>query len=106
MSNVTCVWVGLVDLAPRPGVALFEGAPGAFSNALAIANGPSDYRLAVERMFGALGLDVQSIDEVELMSERIGRGDAPEDLVSLSRELSSDNPSCYDTFYVYESTED
>jgi hypothetical protein len=100
------VWIGLADVKAIPGNSIFDGAPGAYTNALSLAGDEVEYRRNVEDEFQKLGLEVQGFEDVEPLEERRGDGrdgsDVPKEILELASQLSEAKPVVYDTFYVYE----
>ena len=104
------VWIGLVEVRPVPGNAIFGSAPGAYSNALCLARSEDEYRFMVEVEFGKLGLEVMGFEDIEPLERRRGDrrlgDDVPREVLELAGRLSDAAPVLYDTFYVYESEAD
>ncbi len=107
-ETIRRVWIGLVEVRPKPGNAIFEGAPGAFSNVLCLGRDEAEYRRRVVQVFDGLGLEVAGIMDIERLDgqlrDRRPDYDLPEDEIrDLAGQLSETSPVTYDTFYVYES---
>lgn len=96
------VWIGLVDLKPKRGSAVLDGAPGAFSNAFALAGSELEYRRLVEQAFRDLELEVEDFDDVELLEHRMQNYAVPDEIVELARTLSGSSPVAHDKLYIYE----
>src|SRR5579884_4534998 len=101
MSERYCdVWKGLVEVTPLPGSTILEGAPGAYSNVLALAENEVEYKEKVVGALRVLGLKVERFEDVEPL--RRDGVSVSEDLLELSYELSKDRTVVYDTFYIFE----
>ena len=97
------VWIGLAQVSPKPGNAIFDGAPGAFSNVLCLVRDETEFRSMVEETFGGLGFKVREITDIEPLEQRRRYGVADDEILHLANGLSDSSPLLYDTFYVYES---
>lgn len=99
------VWVGRIEVAPQEGNDIFEGAPGAFANALVTANSFDDYREQVTVAFATqAALKVVEIKDAEPLRVRMSRVRISDELVELGgRALHGD--VVWDTLYVFESDE-
>ncbi len=97
------VWIGLVEVRPVPGNTIFDGAPGAYSNALCLAGSEDEYRFMVEVELAKLGLEVLGFEDIEPLRERRRHADPDDEILDLVSQLSESMPLLYDTFYVYES---
>lgn len=97
------VWIGLAQVSPKPGNAIFDGAPGAFSNVLCLARDETEFRSMVEEIFGGLGFKVREMMDIEPLEQRWRYGVADDEILALAGQLSESMPLVYDTFYVYES---
>lgn len=96
------VWIGIADLRPKPGNSIFNGAPGAFSNALCLARNEVEYRCRVADTFGELGFEVKDLTDIEPLEKRL----VDAEILELASQLSASSPVLYDAFYVYESEGD
>src|SRR3954447_22693661 len=73
MTTVTLgreVWIGLVEVRPEEGNDIFDGAPGAFSNVLALASSVDDYMAITAAALLRSGLIAVGLDDLELLRER------------------------------------
>lgn len=96
------LWGGMVNVSPEEGNDMFEGAPGAYTNALGLAGSEHEFVRLVREHFRAVGLRVLDVDDV-------GPVDIPTlgpDWSRLAFDLSETSPVVHDTFYVYETAED
>ncbi len=100
------VWIGIADLQPKLGNSIFNGAPGAFSNALCLTGNEAEYRRRVARMFGEPGFEVQDLTDIEPLQKRLAAWEVDEEILELDSQLSVSSPVLYDAFYLYESKGD
>lgn len=95
-----------MEVIPKPGNTIFDGAPGAFTNALCLCIDKDHYCRLVEEMFPTMDLEVKEITDVETLEDRRGRDrprhDVDKEVIKLAESLSDTQPAVYDTFYVYE----
>ncbi len=104
MREASCeVWIGLVDVRPKPGNSIFDGAPGAYSNVLCLARDEAEYRGMVEGTFGELGFEVNGFEGIEPFEHRREHLSPDDGILGLADQLSEVSPLVYDAFYVYES---
>ncbi len=96
-------WIGVVDLKPKLGNSIFDGAPGAFSNVLCLARDEDEYQGMVEETFGELGFEVKAFEEIKPFEQRRRQLSPDDELLDLATQLSESSPLVYDTFYIYES---
>jgi len=95
------VWIGRVKVRPAAGNDIFDGAPGAFANALTSADSLRDYRLRVETAFAHERLSVAEVDDAEPLRERMSRVHVSDEIVELGGKLVmaawSGTPSTFST---------
>lgn len=102
-------WIGLVKIIPvSDHPMILDGAPGAFSNVVALARDESEYRRLIAEAFGESGLEVVAFEDVEPLAQRLDRP-VSDDAVhraefrELASRLSEDVPVLFDAIYIYES---
>lgn len=98
------VWIGLVEVRPRPGNVVLGQALGAFTNVLAWASDASDYEARVRGALAANDFDVLAVSEAEPLRERDRRTGVVQALVDLARQVTEDDAVQFDTFQSYRST--
>jgi hypothetical protein len=99
------VWIGRVEVAPVEGNDIFEGDPGAFSNAFVQAESLDQYTDRVTVAFAQEGLDVVGIEGAEPLRERMARVEVSDELVRVAEEALGGDV-VWDTFYVFENDDD
>ena len=99
------VWIGLVEVRPTTGNDIFDGAPGAFANALTSAQSLDDYRSRIEAAFEEERLAVAEIQNAEPLRERMSRVHVKDEIVELGGKALHGGV-VWDTFYIFESDED
>ncbi len=97
------VWIGLVDVRPKLGNSIFDGAPGAYSNVLCLTRDEAEYRRMVEGTFGEFGFEVKAFENIGPLEHRRGDLSPDDEILDLADRVSEVSPLVYDTFYVYES---
>ena len=96
-------WIGPVEVRPKLGNAVFNGAPGAFSNVLCLARDEAEYRRMVAETLGSLGFEVKAFEDIEPFEQRRRHSPPDEEILDLAAQLSESSPLLYDAFYIYES---
>jgi hypothetical protein len=101
------VWIGLVGVMPRSDTekVLSDAAKGAFVNALAYAADEAEYKNAVERALGELGLTAYEFEDVETFSARTSKWEVDEGLRVLADDVSATGGVRFGTFHTYSSVE-
>ena len=101
------VWIGLVGVTPQLGAkkVLSAAAKGAFVNALAYAADEAEYKSAVERALGGLGLTACDFEDVETFSERTSKWEVDEVLRDLADEVGATGAVRFGTFHNYTDVE-
>lgn len=96
------VWIGLVHVRPVAGRDPFGGGQkGAYTNAVALAEGAEEFRELVQADLNEDGLRVVDIEDLLLEAQYRAEGRINTDLDFLIKSLSSDKPVIFDTFDVY-----
>jgi hypothetical protein len=98
------IWIGLVEVSPLEGNDIFDGAPGAFTNVLAEADGLDGFRASVLMALEREGLTVIEIEDAEPLRERLAEFEVDEEILRLAPEAASN--VVWHTFHVYESDAD
>lgn len=94
-------WIGLVEVRPRPTSDPLDGAPGAFVNALALANGETDFCELTGAALAELHLEVVAISDVEPLASRVRRTGVLEEIETLATQLSEQNKVQFDEFQAF-----
>jgi hypothetical protein len=100
------VWIGLANVRPRPGNEIFDDAPGAYVNFVALADTLDDARRAVTSHFDDLRFDVREIDDLEPPDERLDRRGVSDEMLDLVTELSRSTLVVNHLFHIYETEEE
>lgn len=101
-------WIGLVGLKAMPGNTFFpEEEAGGFTTTLALARDENDYRRRVEEFFADKGVEVEEVDDVEPLTERLRTDPAIDDeALELAAALSDSSPVVHmSTIYAYSTEE-
>jgi hypothetical protein len=80
------VWIGLVEVRPNEGTDELDADAGAFSNVLARAESPANYRDKVTQALFGRDLAVVGIDDLEPLQIRMSRVVVSEENVDLGRQ--------------------
>jgi hypothetical protein len=99
------VWIGLVEVTPGEGNDIFDGAPGAYANVLALANSVEDYMASTAAAQHSNGLIAVGVDDPEPLRERESRVYVTDEITQLAEEARTGDV-VWDTFYVFETDED
>jgi hypothetical protein len=99
------VWIGLVEVVPEEGNDIFDGAPGGYSNVLALANSVEDYMTVTAPALLSIGLIAVGVDDPEPLRQRQSWADLADEIVRLGEEARG-GEVVWDTFYVFETDED
>jgi hypothetical protein len=97
-------WVGLVELRATPGNQFLpDWAIGGFTTAVALAANENEYRQRVTDFFTDKGVQVEELEEVEPLPQRLrGRPAADNELLELAVALSDSLPVAHtSTIYSY-----
>jgi hypothetical protein len=95
------VWVGCIDVRAQQGNDIFEGAPGAFANAISLAADEADFAVRVSTDFSERRLDVLEFADVERLSDRRTAYHVPQPILDLSATASETGEVQIDTFQIY-----
>lgn len=96
------IWIGLVEVKPRPGTDfLGSDEKGAYVTTLALAQDAKDFETVVAQALDALGLDMIGTDETELYSERIARFEVDQLVRDSAQSLSEANCVSFCTFHTF-----
>ena len=95
------VWIGLVEVVPEEGNDIFDGAPGAYANVLALAESVEDYMAVTAPVLLRQGLIAVGVDDPEPLRERRSRVQVSDEILDLDeRALTGD--VVWTTFHVFE----
>jgi predicted GTPase len=100
------VWIGVVEVRPKPGVEVFESAfdptnVGAFATALVMALDETDSKTKLQNKLDLLGLDLIDFTEIDLLSERTKQYSVDREVLALADQLDEANPVGLDEFAVF-----
>jgi hypothetical protein len=95
------VWIGLVEVAADDGNEIFEGAPGAYTNVLALANSLDDYMALTAAALKRDRLVAIGVDDPEPLRERQSRIHVSDEMLQLG-EQASRGEVMWGTFHVFE----
>jgi hypothetical protein len=100
------VWIGLTDIQPRPGNEVFNDAPGAIANFVALAEDIEDAIRVATSHFDQLGFDVKALDDLEMLEDRLDAYDVSDEILDLVTKLSRKTLVLKSTFHIYETEEE
>src|SRR5947209_9666801 len=98
------VWTGLVEVTADEGNDIFDGAPGAYVNVLALASSVEDYMAVTAPLLLRAGVVAVGLDDPEPLRERQSRMKLSDDILALGERAARDGV-VWDTFYVFTSEE-
>lgn len=99
------VWIGLVEVVPEEGNEIFDGAPGAYANVLALASSVDDYMAVTAPALLRQGLIAVGVDDPEPLRERKSRVRLSDEILSLE-ERARTGDVVWDTFYVFDAEDE
>jgi len=102
MTNYESLWIGLVEVTPRTGNDLPDGAAGAFVNVLSIAADASEFLEKVRQTLDALEFDVQDVENIEPFARRVSTRELDPKLILLANEVLQSGETRFGTFHCYE----
>jgi hypothetical protein len=94
-------WIGLANVRPLPGNDLLGQANGAAVALVAEACSTSDFLRCVERQLLGLQFELVSLEDVELLEERVARHQLPASLLAAVAAISEDEPIALGSFHAY-----
>lgn len=101
MSISRDVWVGLVELRPQPGNAVFGRGAGAFANAITTAVNEAEYRALVSDFFARDGFEAFSFEDIEPLYIRQRSFEVPRKILELAARAAETGEVQFDTFRIY-----
>jgi hypothetical protein len=99
------VWIGLVEVVPEEGNDIFDGAPGAYANVLAIAASAEDYMAVTAPALLREGVIAVGVDNPEPLRERRSKVQVSDEILDLG-ERARKGDVVWDTFYVFETDDE
>jgi len=99
------VWIGLIEVVPRPGVDLLGTASGAFVNFLVIAANETEYRSRVHAAMSGRGLKTVKIEDIEPLRLRLTRTNIDDELMCLAEEIEERGGLKCGTFHTFKHEE-
>jgi hypothetical protein len=99
------VWTGLVEVVADEGNDIFDGAPGAFANVLALASSVDDYMAVTATALLREGVVAVGVDDPEPLRERQSRKTLSDEFLALA-ERAAQGEIVWDTFHVFENDEE
>jgi hypothetical protein len=99
------VWIGLAEVTPDEGNDIFEGAPGAYSNVLALARSVEDYMTITAAALLRSGLVAVGVDDPEPLRERQSRVHLTDEIVQFGEQARTGDV-VRSTFHVFEAVDD
>ena len=95
-------WIGLVEVGPKAGCDVLEGAVGAYVNVVALAADQAGFEQVARDTLDEYNLHVVAITDIGLVSERAANGDLVDDLERLAAALTEEYPIQFDEFQAFE----
>ena len=99
------VWIGLVEVTADEGNDVFDGAPGAYTNVLALASSVEDYMAVTAPALLRAGVVAVGVDDPEPLRVRQLRVELNDEFLALG-EQAARGEVVWSTFHVFESDED
>lgn len=102
-TNLHQLWIGLVEVRPRPNCDILDGLKGAFVNIVTWATNAHEYERRARLVLDKLHLHVVGVENAEPVDARRAHegslADSIEDMVS--RAEGNPNAIIYGTFHTY-----
>jgi hypothetical protein len=95
------VWIGMVDMAPRPGVILFADGRGAIANFLALARNELDFRTQLGEALDFYKLDLVTVEDIQPLAELRRRRRVSDVILAKAQEVEQTRNPRFDEFRVY-----
>jgi hypothetical protein len=99
------LWIGLVEVTADEGNDIFDGAPGAYTNVLALASSVEDYMAVTAPALLRAGVVAVGVDDPEALRVRQSRAELSDDILALS-ERAAQGEVVWTTFHVFLSEEE
>lgn len=96
------LWIGLAEVEPTSGKGVLGDVRGAFTNAIAMANSRSDFRVGVQQALKDLGLRLIRLKEAETLKARLSKHSISEDLAKAAEEVKSTGGVGFGTFHTFD----
>lgn len=96
------LWIGLAEVEQRSRNGVLGDVRGAFTNAVAMANGKANFRAAVKRGLDDLGLRLIHLKEAETLKTRLSKHSISEDLERTAEEVKSTGEVGFGTFHTFD----
>lgn len=99
------VWIGLAQVAQRPGARVLMDRNLAYANVLALASDPAEFAQAVRHAAAELGFDLLELEECEPMRLRLQVAEVANELVELSGDVGRTGSVRFSTLHTWVSEE-
>jgi hypothetical protein len=99
------IWIGLVEVTADEGNDIFDGAPGAYTNVLALASSVEDYMAVTAPALLRAGVVAVGVDDPEPLRVRQSRATLGDDILALG-EQAARGEVVWTTFHVFLSEEE
>lgn len=100
-TNPTNRWIGLVHVSPLPGNRVLGKSKGAFVAAVGDADTPAIFLALVRSEFEKLEFEIKSLEDVELLDDRMARHELSAELIHSIAEISTESPLALGSFHSY-----
>jgi len=95
------LWIGLAQVEPTSAKGVLGDVRGAFTNAIAMANGRSNFRVSVKQALEDRGLLLVRLKEAETLKSRLSKHSISEDLATATEEVKSSGGVGFGTFHTF-----
>ncbi len=100
--NTEKKWVGFIEVRDWNGSSDLGSGVKAFTNVMGIASSKDDFFQIVAENLKSLGLELITMEDCELLCERMQYFEVQDELVSLANEFAADKQVVFGTFHAYE----
>lgn len=95
-------WIGLAKVEQRDRNGVLGDADGAYTNAIAIADGTSNFRTKVSRALTELGLRLTRLENAETLKARLSKHSVDPELTTIAKEAIKTGQVRFGTFHAFD----
>lgn len=96
------LWIGLAKVQQQGRNGVLGDADGAYTNAIAFANGRASFRTKVIKALAELNLSLIRLEDAETLRERLSKYAIDPELRSVTKAARVTERVCFGTFHAFE----
>ena len=100
-SSPNRVWIGLAEVAQRPGAGVLMDRNGAYVNVLAMATTASEFQVAAAAALAEIGFELLDLEEPEPLARRLEVSEVDANLIALAREVECSGKARFGPFHTW-----